>query len=206
LSGLTSSSEASAITHPVLSGSIGRAKLKEWLYTLLDPVQCAEITSVLSSGNRKAKTTCNLFSVAVVSVDTKSTGRSFQVMAQSAIDRIPPGTKLDALTADKVFGWKNVHKHEGALVGKKQDRAGRWRLAKVPYYSTNPVHAYPIEERMKELGRLDRYLRELFRITHANNIPSDWASPDQRCRAAIKAMGQYGQVIPLNRNRKQAQK
>jgi len=127
-------------------------------------------------------------------------------MAQSAIDRLPPGPKLDALTADKVFGWKNVHKHEGALVGKKQDRAGRWRLAKVPYYSTNPVHAYPIEERMKELGRLDRYLRELFRITHANNIPSDWASPDQRCRAAIKAMGQYGQVIPLNRNRKQAQK
>jgi len=23
-----------------------------------------------------------------------------------------------------VFGWKNVHKHEGALVGKKQDKAG----------------------------------------------------------------------------------
>jgi hypothetical protein len=38
-----------------------------------------------------------------------------------------------------VFGWKNVHKHDGALVGKRQDKAGRWRLAKVPYYSTNPV-------------------------------------------------------------------
>jgi hypothetical protein len=35
------------------------------------------------------------------SVDTKSTGRSFQVMAQSAIDKIPPGPKLDALTADR---------------------------------------------------------------------------------------------------------
>jgi hypothetical protein len=44
-------------------------------------------------------------------------------MAQSAIDRIPPGTKLDALTAEKVFGWKDVHKHEGTLVGKKQDKA-----------------------------------------------------------------------------------
>jgi hypothetical protein len=31
-------------------------------------------------------------------VDTKSTGRSFQVMAQSAIDKIPPGPKLDELT------------------------------------------------------------------------------------------------------------
>ena len=42
-----------------------------------------------------------------------------QVMAQSAIDKISPGPKLDELTAEKVFGWKNVHKHEGALVGKK---------------------------------------------------------------------------------------
>jgi hypothetical protein len=127
-------------------------------------------------------------------------------MTQTAIDRIPPGPKLDALTAEKVFGWKNVHKHEGTLVGKKQDKAGRWRLAKLPYYSTNPVHAYLIEERLKELGRLDRYLRELSKITRVKNIPSEWAPPDQRCRAAIKAMGRYGQVIPLNRNRKQPQK
>ena len=117
-------------------------------------------------------------------------------MAQSVLDRIPAGPKLDALTAEKVFGWKNVHKHEGTLVGKKQDKAGRWRLAKVPYYSTNPVHAYLIEERMKELERLDRYQKELSKITHTKHIPSEWASPDQRCRAAIKAMGQYGRVIP----------
>ena len=124
-------------------------------------------------------------------------------MAQSAIDKIPPGPQLDALTAEKVFGWKNVHKHEGSLVGQKEDKAGRWRLSKVPYYSTNPVHAYPIEERMKQVGRLDRYQKELSKITHAKNIPFDWASPDQQCRAAIKAMGQYGQVIPLGRKQTQ---
>jgi len=56
---------------------------------------------------------------------------------------------------------------------------------------------------MKQLGRLDRYQKELSKITEATNIPSDWVSPDQRCRAAIKAMGQYGRVIPLNRSRKQ---
>jgi hypothetical protein len=95
-------------------------------------------------------------------------------MAQSAIDKIPPSPELDALTAQKAFGWKKIHKHDGALVGKKQDKAGRWRLAKVPYYSTNPVHAYPIEKRMKQLGRLDQYLRELFRITRTKNIPSQW--------------------------------
>jgi hypothetical protein len=127
-------------------------------------------------------------------------------MPQSAVDKIPPGPKLDELMADKVFGWKNVHKHEGSLVGKKQDKAGRWRLAKVPNYSTNPLHAYGIEERMKQLERLDKYQNELSKITRSKNIPSDWASPDQRCRAAIKAVGQYGQVIPLSRSRKQPQK
>jgi hypothetical protein len=29
-------------------------------------------------------------------------------MAQSAIDKIPSDPKLDALTAEKVFGWKNI--------------------------------------------------------------------------------------------------
>ena len=122
-------------------------------------------------------------------------------MVQPALDKIPPGAQLDTLTAEKVFGWKNVHKHGGSLVGKKQDKAGRWRLAKVPYFSTNPVHTYLIEERMKQLGRLDRYQKELLKLTHAKNVPSEWATPDQRCRAAIKAIGQYGRVIPLRKSR-----
>jgi hypothetical protein len=78
------------------------------------------------------KETCNQYVVVALNVDTKSIGRSFQVMAQSiGVDRIPPGPKLDALTVEKVFGWKNVHKHDGALIGKKRDKAGRWRLAEV---------------------------------------------------------------------------
>jgi hypothetical protein len=148
----------------------------------------------------------NASMVVALPADTKSTGRYFQVMAQSAVDKIPPGQKLDALTAEKVFGWQKVHKHQGALVGKRQDKAGRWRRAKVPNYSTNPLHSYSVENRMKQLGRLDRYQKELSKITHNQSIPSDWASPEQRCRAAIKAVGQYGQVIPLSRSRKQIQK
>jgi hypothetical protein len=129
-------------------------------------------------------------------------------MARSAVDKIPLGPKLDALTAEKVFGWKNVHQHNdrGGLYGKRQDKLGHWRLAKVPNYSTNLVHAYSIEDPMKQLGRLDQYLRELFRITRSKSIPSDWATPEQRCRAAVKAVGQYGQVISLSRSRKQPQK
>jgi hypothetical protein len=77
-------------------------------------------------------------------------------VTNKALDTIPPGPKLDALTAEKVFGWKNVHKHEDSLVGKKQDKAGRWRLAKVPPYSTNHLHAHAIEDRIKHRARLDR--------------------------------------------------
>jgi hypothetical protein len=42
--------------------------------------------------------------VVALSVGMKSAGRSYQVMAQMAIDKILPGPKLDALTAEKVFG------------------------------------------------------------------------------------------------------
>jgi hypothetical protein len=110
-------------------------------------------------------------------------------MAKKTPDKTPPGPQLDILTAQKVFGWKNVHKHDGALMGKKPDKLGRWRTAKVPSYSTNPVHAYAIEERMKQLKRSEKYLRELSRITRAKNLPPDWATPEQRAKAALKALG-----------------
>jgi hypothetical protein len=185
-----------------LSAATGRAKLNEWPYISPGPVLDAGITLPSSLGKQKATTVVNPFTVVAPHADTKSAGRCFRVMPQSNIDKTLPGPNLDALTAERVFGWKNVHKHAGSLIGKKQDKAGHWRLAKVPSYSTNPIHAYSIEERMKQLGRLDRYLRELFRITRSKNIPSEWASPDQRCQAAIKAVRQYGQVIPLSERRR----
>ena len=117
-------------------------------------------------------------------------------MATQAPDKLPPGPELDALTAHRVFGWKNVHKHDGALVGKKQDKAGRWRSAKVPHYSTDPVNAYVIDERMKQLGRSERYGKELSRIATAKKIPADWISPDQRCRAALRAVRKLSAVKP----------
>ena len=109
-------------------------------------------------------------------------------MAKKAHDNTPSGPQLDILTAQKVFGWKNVHQHDGEIVGKKQDKAGRWRSAKVPSYSTDPVLAYAIDERIKQLGRSDQYLKELAKITGANKLPSEWATPDQRARAALKAL------------------
>jgi hypothetical protein len=117
-------------------------------------------------------------------------------MPTNAPDKIPLGPELDALTAQRVFSWKNVHKHDGALVGKKQDKAGHWRTAKVPQYSTDPVNAYAIDERMKQLGRAEQYAKELSRIATAKKVPAGWASPDQRCRAAIKAVRKLSAVKP----------
>ena len=88
---------------------------------MADPVAGAATTSGWLLRNQKVKAAVDPFTVVALHADTKSTGRSIQVMPQSAIDRIPSGPKLDALTAEKVFGWTN----EGALVGKKQDKAGR---------------------------------------------------------------------------------
>ena len=48
----------------------------------------------------KAAETPNASTVVVPPADTRSTGRYFQVMAQT-VDKIPPGPKLDALTAEK---------------------------------------------------------------------------------------------------------
>ena len=44
-------------------------------------------------------------------------------MANKSLANNTPGPRLDALTAEMVFGWKNVHRNEGSLVGRKQDKA-----------------------------------------------------------------------------------
>jgi hypothetical protein len=109
-------------------------------------------------------------------------------MARNVATITPGGPALDAVAAEKLFGWKNVHTHDGVLVGKKQDRAGRWRTAKVPGYSRDARQAHTIDERMEQLGRSDLYLRELSKIARGKNLPAGWATPEQRVRAALKAL------------------
>ena len=107
---------------------------------------------------------------------------------KKAADRILRGPELTAATAEKVFGWKDVHQHNGELVGKKQDKAGRWRSAKVPDYASDPVHGYAIDQRMKQIGSWERYIEELTRITKATNLPREWATPEQRSSAAVNVL------------------
>ncbi len=99
------------------------------------------------------------------------------------------GEQLTKATAEEVFGWKNVHKYGGNFIGKKQDKAGRWRKARVPDYANDPHQAYAIDERMRQLGRSERYIKELAKISKLDNLPPEWATAEQRSRAALRAMG-----------------
>ena len=106
------------------------------------------------------------------------------------VAKIPSGPDLNALVAKRVMGWKDVQRRDGRYWGRKQDKAGRWRRAVVRNYCQNPADAYLIDERIKQLGLSQRYIRELTKITHAKKVPVEWASPDQRCRAALKVVRQ----------------
>lgn len=107
------------------------------------------------------------------------------------IDNLEPGPELDALVAEQIMGWKDVHrqtKTEGVYWGKKPDKAGRLRSGRVPDYSTESSLASDVESRVKELGLLEEYTKELSNIVRAKGLPASWASPAQRCRAALKAV------------------
>ena len=112
-------------------------------------------------------------------------------MKRDNVEKLPLGSELDAQIAERIMGWKDVRPQSKAGTvywGKKQDRAGRWRAARVPDYSTEPSLASEVEDRIKALGLFDRYTGELTKLAHAKGLPADWASPEQRCRAALKTV------------------
>jgi len=109
-------------------------------------------------------------------------------VANKKAKRVVRGEQLAKATAETVFGWKSVHKHKGELVGRKKDKAGRWRKAKVPDYVNDQRQAYAIDNRMKQLGRSEQYLKQLARITKAKNLPIEWATPEQRSSAALQVL------------------
>jgi hypothetical protein len=98
------------------------------------------------------------------------------------------GPELDSLVAEKVMGWKELERQGNRSWGKKRDKAGRWRRAAVPDYSAEPALAYEIEHRMREIGLWNAYMKELASITHGKQLPVDWATPEDRCRAGLNAV------------------
>jgi hypothetical protein len=81
-----------------------------------------------------------------------------------SIDRLEAGRELDALVAQNVMGWKNVHREDIGRGGKrdqyrgtKPDKLGRWRSADVRHYSTYSAS----NERARALGEIcERTLKD----------------------------------------------
>src|SRR2546427_10695579 len=103
-----------------------------------------------------------------------------------SIDRLEAGRELDALVAQNVMGWKNVHREDIGRGGKrdqyrgtKPDKLGRWRSADVRHYSTYSADAYLIPARMKEPGLWARDVKELSKLNQAKGLPVDCATPHQ---------------------------
>ena len=107
---------------------------------------------------------------------------------KKAVKRGLSGEQLAKAIAETIFGWKNIHKYGGQLLGKKQDKAGRWRNAKVPDYVNDHRQAYAIDAHMEQIGCWARYNKELFIIAKAHNLPPEWATPEQRYQAALRAL------------------
>lgn len=109
----------------------------------------------------------------------------------AAAEDLKSGPALDALVAEAVMGWKDVRRESGGAGyrGKKPDRLGRFRSARVPPYSTEPREAAALGPRLDALGRGDKFGKELSRFAHAKGMPAEWAPPVELCRAALKTVG-----------------
>jgi len=106
-------------------------------------------------------------------------------------DELKAGPQMDAVVAEAVMGWKDVRRESGGAGyrGKRPDKLGRLRSARVPPYSTEPREAAALAPRLEQLGRFGPFLKELEKAAHAAGVPSEWAPPDHLCRAALKAVG-----------------
>src|SRR5947207_13001276 len=104
---------------------------------------------------------------------------------------LQPGAELGALVAEAVMGWRDVRRERGGAGyrGKRPDKLGRFRAARVPPYSTEPREAAALGPRLEQLGRFGKFLKELEKSAHAEGMPAEWAPPDHLCRAALKAVG-----------------
>jgi hypothetical protein len=109
-----------------------------------------------------------------------------------------PDSKLNALVAKEVLGWKSVRRDRKSgkpdeVWAKKPDKLGRWRKTRVPNFCGDAEQIAVIENRLREIGRFALYTRELGKIAGKNSLPAGWATPDQRCRAALKVLGKRTQ-------------
>jgi hypothetical protein len=76
-------------------------------------------------------------------------------------NRALSGAQLAKVTAEKIFAGRMSISTPASLSARRRDRAERWRKARVPDYNNDQRQAYAIDERMKQLGRWERYNDDL---------------------------------------------
>jgi hypothetical protein len=121
----------------------------------------------------------------------------------AAVDELKPGPDLDALVAEAVMGWRDVRRDSAGsgYRGKRPDKLGRFRSARVPPFSTEPREAAALRPRLEQRGRFGKFLKELGKSARAEGMPAEWAPPDHICRAALKAVGErrVAKASPIGR-------
>jgi hypothetical protein len=106
---------------------------------------------------------------------------SQMVSVKKKVENHDNDAQLNAEIAKQVMGWKNVHRQDRlTYIGKKQDEIGHWRTAKVPDY-LDLKFTSQVEERLKQLGLLEKYTQTLTKIAQSEGLPEEWATPKQRC-------------------------
>ena len=100
---------------------------------------------------------------------------------------------MNARVAKEILGWKNVHRdhkngNSDEVWAKKPDKLGRWRKTKVPNFCADIGEIPVVENRLRQLGRFERYTKELAKIAAKDKLPVGWATADQRCRAALSVI------------------
>ncbi len=116
--------------------------------------------------------------------------------------------ELDVQVATEVMGWiwitSELNEEQKILVPTDESISipdsswwwGRDVKALVPHYSRDIAAAWLVEERIEELGLVEKYCNHLASIVwsyqaHPAPLPLKWysihASPEDRCRAALMA-------------------
>jgi hypothetical protein len=84
-------------------------------------------------------------------------------------------SKRVSITTTEAMAVNSLHRCvDDDLIGKKQDKLGRWRIAKVSDYANDPVQAYAIDERIKQLGRSARIPEGACRTMKAKNFRASY--------------------------------
>jgi hypothetical protein len=137
------------------------------------------------------------------------------------IEKMKAGAETDLAIALAVMGWETVTEDEDQPeqvpyhIGPNSEvfyprvadlHPGLYPQQGLPPYSTSIAAAWLVEEKISQVpALLQQYVVELANLLHVNTLQTDalmcygdlWrlihATPEQRCKAALKAASQGGQ-------------